>query len=227
MTRRLGVFGGTFDPVHFGHLDAAAAARSALALDEVLFVPSSRPPHRPLEPHASEYHRFALLSLAISGIPGYRASETELQRGGASYTADTLRQLNAAGWAPWQLFFIIGADAVAEIATWRAFPEVMDAASFAVVARPGTTTTAALSRTPALRPRIRSASSLPAPEGQTGVFVIEAATRQVSSTMIRERLAEGRRIDDLTPPAVAWHIVAHRLYNTEDDLHGENTSTQR
>jgi len=222
MTRRLGVFGGTFDPVHHGHLDAAAAARSALSLEEILFVPSKDPPHRSLAPHATASHRFALVALAISGLAGYRVSDAELLRHGRSYTVDTLRQLHAAGWAPWQIFFIIGADAFVDIATWRQFPTVLDLAHFAVIARPGMTIEAAVASTPELRPRVHGAPASTQIEGPPGILVIEANTRDVSSTMIRERLAAGHQIDDLVPSAVARHIVAHHLYETEDNLHGQD-----
>ena len=103
------------------------AARSALALNEIRFVPSKDPPHRSRVPHATAFQRFALTALAINGLDGYRLSEAELVRDGRSYTSDTLRQLHAAGWAPRQLFFILGADAFAEIATWREYPAVLDA----------------------------------------------------------------------------------------------------
>jgi nicotinate-nucleotide adenylyltransferase len=222
MTRRLGVLGGTFDPVHFGHLDAADAARSALALHDVLFVPSHDPPHRPVDPHATAFQRFALVALAINGIDGYRVSDVELLRDGSSYTSETLRALHAAGWAPSQLFFILGADAFAEIATWHEFPTVLDGAHFAVIARPGMTVETALARTPDLRSRVRPASADPDGGGRTGIFVIEASTRDVSSTSIRGRLAARQPIDDLVPSAVARHIVAHHLYRTEDDLHGRD-----
>jgi nicotinate-nucleotide adenylyltransferase len=221
MRRRLGVFGGTFDPVHHGHLDAAAAARAVLALDEVRFVPSKDPPHRPLVPHATVFHRFALLSLAISGKDGYRVSDAELRREGRSYTVDTLRQLHDEGWAPWQIFFIIGADAFAEIATWREFPGVLDAAHFAVIARPGTTPAAALARTPELAARLLTTPLTSAERPQPGILVVQADTRDVSSTVIRARLAAGSPIDDLVPVAVARHILDHHLY-TDDILHGEN-----
>ena len=225
MTRRLGVLGGTFDPVHFGHLDAAGAARAALGFDDLLFVPSHDPPHRPANPHATAFHRFALVALAISGIDGYRASDLELRREGSSYTADTLRALHAAGWAPAQIFFILGADAFAEIATWHEFPAVLDGAHFAIIARPGVTIDAALARTPGLRSRTRPASAPPDAAGRTGIFLVEAATRDVSSTLVRRRLAAGQPLDDLVPSAVARHIAAHHLY-TEDDLHGHDEDTQ-
>ena len=218
MSRRLGVLGGTFDPVHVGHLDAAAAARSAFSLDEVVFVPSNDPPHRRVDPHVSAFHRLALVALAINGIEGYRVSDVELLRNGRSYTSDTLRVLHRAGWAPVQIFFILGADAFAEIATWHEFPAVLDSAHFAVIARPGTTIDAALARTPSLRPRARPASRHADAGGRTSIFLVEAATRDVSSTVIRRRLAARQPIDDLVPPAAARHIAAHHLY-TDDDLH--------
>jgi nicotinate-nucleotide adenylyltransferase len=229
---RLGVLGGTFDPVHFGHLDAATAARAALELDEILFIPSHDPPHRPVDPHATAFQRFALVALAIDGLAGYRVSDEELRRPGNSYTSDTLRALHAAGWTALQIFFILGADAFAEIATWHEFPAVLDAAHFVVIARPGTSIEASLSRTPALRSRVRQASDGAFEQRHTSVFLIEAATRDVSSTMIRARLAAGQSIGDLVPPPVARHIAAHHLYarsvrlqpdpGAEDGLHGHH-----
>ena len=221
------MFGGTFDPVHDGHLDAASAARSALALDELLFVPSKDPPHRSIVPHAAAHHRFALVALAIDGHQGYRVSDTELMRVGRSYTVDTLRQLHGAGWAAWQLFFIIGADAFAEIATWREFTTVLDLAHFAVIARPGTTIEAAVARTPELRQRVRPMSLCLSTGHATGIFIVETTTRDVSSTLIRERLVAGRAIDDLVPSAVARYIAEHHLYKTEGDLHGQDEDSRR
>ena len=222
---RLGLLGGTFDPIHFGHLDAADAAQRALRLDEIRFIPAHDPPHRPLDPRATAFHRFALLSLALDGHPLYRASDMELRRDGPSYTTDTLRALRAEGWTPLQLFFILGADAFAEIATWREFPAVLDAAHFVVVARPGTTLDAAAARTPEIRSRIRIPDG-PAEGPGTSVFLVEAPTRDVSSTTIRARVAAGQPIDDLVPGSVARHIVAHRLYGAVGNLHGQEQRVQ-
>jgi nicotinate-nucleotide adenylyltransferase len=221
-TRRLGVLGGTFDPIHFGHLDAGDAARAALGLDEVLVLPSHDPPHRPVDPHASAFHRFALAALAIDGREGWRCSDLETARDGPSYSADTLRALHACGWPRSQIFFILGADAFAEIATWREFPAVLDLAHFAVIARSGTTLEAAASRTPALRPRMRHAAEARGQLVDPALFLVEAQTRDVSSTAIRARLAAGLPIDDLVPAAVARHILAHHLYFPVDDLHGQS-----
>jgi nicotinate-nucleotide adenylyltransferase len=219
---RLGLLGGTFDPIHFGHLDAAKAAQQALALDEIRFIPSHDPPHRPADPRASAFHRFALVALAIEGNATYRASDLELRRDGPSYTTDTLRAVRAEGRDPSQLFFILGADAFAEIATWREFPAVLDAANFVVIARPGTSLDAAAARTPSLRARLRHADGAFEKHG-TFVFLVEAQTRDVSSTAIRGRLAAGQSIDDLVPGAVARHIVAHELYGCPVRLNADPT----
>jgi nicotinate-nucleotide adenylyltransferase len=208
-TRRLGILGGTFDPIHFGHLDAADAARAALTLDEVLFIPAHDPPHRPVDPRASAFHRFALVSLAIEGIDGYRVSDMELRRDGPSYTVTTLRALHHDGWPPSQLYFVLGADAFAEIQSWYAYPEVLDCANFVVISRPGA---------PTVGRDVRS--DVEGRSGATGIYHVEARTRDVSSTTIRARLAAGESIDDLTPAAVARHIGAHQLYGAVDVRHG-------
>jgi nicotinate-nucleotide adenylyltransferase len=215
-SRRIGILGGTFDPIHFGHLDAADAARRALQLDQVLLIPSSDPPHRPADPLASGFHRFALVALAIQEHDALHVSDMELTRTGPSYTADTLRAVARQGWTPSQIYFILGSDAFAEIATWREFPAVLDAANFVVIARPGTTLEAAIARTPSLRGR----------QGKS-LFLVEARTRDVSSSTIRARLAAHQPIDDLVPAAVARHIAAHHLYGAVDDLHGQNTAISK
>jgi nicotinate-nucleotide adenylyltransferase len=235
-TGRLGILGGTFDPIHFGHLDAAAAARDAAELDEMLFIPAHDPPHRPVDPRASAFHRFALVSLAIDSIGGYRVSDMELLRAGPSYTVSTLRALHAEGWLPSQLYFVLGADAFAEIHTWYAFPGVLECANFVVISRPGApdvgrdVQSEVSGRPGALaeladsagRVRLRQgsggqAASRPA---ATGIYHVEARTRDVSSTTIRARLAAGESIDDLVPAAVARHIGAHQLYGAADVRHG-------
>jgi nicotinate-nucleotide adenylyltransferase len=177
---RVGLLGGTLDPIHVGHLDAAEAARTALGLDGIVVIPSHDPPHRSTDPHASGFHRFAMASLAVDGRAGYRVSDMELRREGRSYTALTLRDWHAAGWRPSQLFFIIGADAFAEIASWYDYPSILDACQFALVSRPGTTLDEALARTPDLGARVGA-----------NIHLVEARTAAVSSTEIRARLAAG------------------------------------
>ena len=220
--RRLGILGGTFDPIHLGHLDAGDAACAALSLDAVLLIPAHDPPHRPIDPRASVYHRFALVSLAIAGRDAYRVSDMELVRQGPSYTADTLRSLHAEGWRASQLFFILGTDAFAEIAAWYGFPSFLDLAHFVVIARPGTTIETAAARTPQLRARMCGAPyGESVADGPTRIFLVEAQTHDVSSTAIRERIVAALPIDDLVPAPVARHILKHHLYGAVDDLHGE------
>lgn len=226
-SRRLGILGGTFDPIHFGHLDAADAARLALRLDQVLLIPASDPPHRPADPMASGFHRFALVALAIEGSDTLRVSDMELIRRGPSYTADTLRAVTREGWQAWQIFFILGSDAFAEIATWREFPAVLDAAHFIVIARPGTTLDTAAARTPEVRARLRSPGQERFGASGTSIFLVEARTRDVSSSTIRARLAAQQPIDDLVPTAVARHIATHHLYGAVDDLHGQDTAISK
>jgi nicotinate-nucleotide adenylyltransferase len=212
---RTGILGGTFDPVHEGHVAAAEAARAALALDRVLLVPSHLPPHRPVGPRVSAFHRFAMVSLAVGGHPALEASDVELLASGPSFTALTLRRLHERGYRPWQLFFIIGTDAFAEIAAWYEYPAVLDLAHFVVIARPGQSFTALYDRLPGLAPRMRPAAegdSQP-DTGQPGaIFLVNAATPDVSSTAIRERAARGGSLSGLVAPDVARHIERHGLY---------------
>ena len=133
---RIGILGGTFDPVHLGHVETALAAARALALDRVLLLPSGVPPHR-RAPIASRFHRFAMTALAVTGVEPLAASDVEIGEPGPSYSYDTLARLQASGMDASQLFFITGADAFAEIATWSRYPDVLDMAHFVVISRPG------------------------------------------------------------------------------------------
>jgi nicotinate-nucleotide adenylyltransferase len=220
---RLGILGGTFDPIHVGHLDAGDTASAALGLDEIVLIPAHDQPLRVSEPRATVYHRFALAALAVEDRPDWRVSDMELVRQGRSYTEETLRALHDSGWRASQLFFILGTDAFAGIASWQGYPRVLDLAHFVVIARPGVAIAEADTRVPELRSRT---SSLPqgdgSLEGPTRIFLVHAHTRDVSSTMIRERLASGLPIDDLVPPRVARHIQKHHLYGAVDNLHGED-----
>jgi nicotinate-nucleotide adenylyltransferase len=210
--RRIGILGGTLDPIHCGHVAAAAAARDAFDLSQVFVLPSRIPPHR-THPLASPFHRFAMASLAVLGVPGLLASDDELRRDGPSYTADTLDRQHAGGQAPSQIFFITGADAFADIATWKRYPEVLDLANFVVVSRPGHEIDALQSRLPALAGRIRHTTEAAA-GARPLIFLLQAATPQVSSTMVRDRLRRGEPITGLVPALVEAHILQHALYRS-------------
>lgn len=217
---RIGILGGTLDPIHCGHMAAAVAARDAFDLSQVLVLPSRIPPHRSVQPLASPFHRFAMASLAVSGVPRFFASDDELLLEGTSYTAETLDRQHARGLEASQIFFIAGADAFADIATWKRYPEVLDLANFVVVSRPGHRIDALPSLLPALADRMRSVrrgsgqASLdtPADDAKTLIFLLEAPTPDVSSTLVRERLRHGHPVAGLVPPLVETHILHHRLY---------------
>jgi nicotinate-nucleotide adenylyltransferase len=209
---RLGILGGTLDPIHCGHLAAAAAARDAFDLTRVLVLPSRIPPHRPAQPVASPFHRFAMASLAVSGIPRLEANDDELRSEGPSYTADTLDRRHAAGAAASQIFFITGADAFAEIATWRRYPEVLDLAHFVVVTRPGHPIESLAERLPSLAGRMLPAGAAAQPSATPSIYLLHARTPDVSSTAVRERLRRGEPITGLVPPLVEAHIHQHGLY---------------
>ncbi len=213
---RLGLLGGTFDPIHRGHLDAGRVARRALGLDRVLLVPARVPPHRAAGPHASAYHRFAMAVLAAQDAEGFEVSDIELASPGPSYTARTLREFQRLGLCPSQMFFVAGVDAFADIATWHDYPELLDLAHWVVVARPGHAIDGLSVRLPEVVDRFeRLAPDAAPPRGPgagTRVWLVEATTTDVSSTELRRRIRANEPFDDLAPFAVARHIRHHGLY---------------
>jgi nicotinate-nucleotide adenylyltransferase len=230
---RIGILGGTLDPIHFGHLDTALAAREALALDRVVIVPARIPPHRTQQPVASPFHRFAMTALAVNGVEGLSASDIELSSPGPSYTADTLERIRTTlGLTASQIFFITGADAFADIETWKRYPEVLDLAEFVAVSRPGVPVAALRQQLPALKDRMRlplRRSDLRTRGGRTSIFLVDAPTSDVSSTEIRQRLLAGLPVNGFVPTAIEHHIQQHGLYGrrpvinpTADHLHGQN-----
>jgi nicotinate-nucleotide adenylyltransferase len=214
----IGLLGGTFDPVHVGHVAVAEACLGALGLERVLLVPASIPPHRPA-PRVSIYHRFAMVALAAMSAESLMASDIEVEAADPSYTAVLLDRMRSLGHAPSQLVFITGADAFAEIATWHDYPAVLDRAHFAVVSRPGYDAGSLRRSLPELAARFIDVPSRPleqplrAPDAHpTAIFLIEAETPDVSSTLVRERAGNGGWLHDLVPGAVAEYILRHRLY---------------
>jgi nicotinate-nucleotide adenylyltransferase len=209
--RRIGILGGTFDPIHCGHFDVADAAERTLELTRIFVVTSNVPPHRP-QPQTSAFHRFAMVSIAVLDRPGWRAADLELRSDAPSYTAFTLAKFHDRGFLPTELFFILGADAFAEIGSWRDYPHILESANFAVVSRPGFRATDMRSRLPALARRMAApetrARALPL------IFLIDEPTTDVSSTAIRQRIAAGEPIGGLVPPRVQQHIEQHGLYTS-------------
>ena len=192
VTLRLGIFGGTFDPPHVGHLVTAVNVRHALGLDRVLLVVANRPWQKVgTRPISQAEDRLALVEAAVRGVEGLEASSLEIERGGESYTADTLREL-AERHPGAELFLVLGADAAAGLDTWERADEVRALASVVVVDRPGSEPAAV-------------------PEGWTCTHV-EVPRLEVSSTELRERAANGRPLEFLVPDTVISCLRERQLY---------------
>lgn len=211
--RRVGILGGTFDPIHWGHLDVADAAVHELKLRRLFVITSNVPPHRP-QPLASAYHRFAMVSIAVLDRPDWRAADLELRHDTPSFTSRTLDLFHERGYVSSELFFVIGADAFTEIDTWRDYPRILDAAHFAVVSRPGFSVKDLPRRLPRLTDRMARPPIDEVAQIDPLIILIDAPTADVSSTAIRQRLAEGESIAGLVPPHVQQHIERHGLYSS-------------
>lgn len=189
---RIGLFGGTFDPVHNAHLDIARAARDQADLDKLLFVVAARPPHKSAGPHATPEERFAMVQLAIAGEPKFEASRVELERQGASYTADTLQTL-ARQYPSAEFYLILGADSAEEFPQWRNTEAIRARAKLLIVPRPGHDT---------VPPVI-------APDAHLLTF----DTTPLSSTEVRNRIDAGAPLRGLVPDAVEAYIHKRALYS--------------
>ena len=187
--QRVGVFGGTFDPVHVGHVVVAAEVRSRLGLDRVLVVPAGDPWQKRGRVIASARDRLALVELAVAEVDGVEASAVEVDREGASVTADTLEALLGPGH---ELFLVLGADAVANMGTWRRLEETRDLATVVVVEREG--------------------EHAQPPGTGWRVEHVGIPRLDISSTDLRARLTAGRPVDGMIPPAVVHAIHARGLY---------------
>jgi nicotinate-nucleotide adenylyltransferase len=219
---RIGILGGTLDPIHLGHVEAARAAQRALALNPILVMPARMPPHRQQRPSVSMFHRFAMAALAVDGLENVLVSDDELCSDGPSYTALTLERLMSRGLHRLQTFFITGADAFAEIEAWHRYPEVLDLAHFVVVSRPGAPVAALADRLPRLRERFRDAAAGEPPAAGPWVFLVDAPTPDVSSTEIRRRIRAGESVSGLVPVPVERYLQRHGLYSgtpTSDQNH--------
>ena len=196
--QRLGIMGGTFDPIHYGHLLMAEEARQAFALDEVVFVPNGRPAHKKAYLVSSPEDRFAMTGLATGSNPCFSASRIEIDRPGLSYTIDTLREFHALHPDLEALYFITGADAVLEILTWHEADKLAQECQFIAVTRPGFV----LERLP----EIVDAAFM----GR--VHFLPIPRLEISSTDIRTRVREGRSIKYLTSEPVEAYIRQQGLY---------------
>lgn len=191
---RFGVYGGTFNPLHTGHLIIAQEVYDQFALDRVFFVPSARPPHKHQAALIAPEHRYAMTAIATQDDLRFEVSDIELQRPGPSYSIETLREFHRRYGPDCQLFFIIGADSLVEIGTWRNPDELFALCSVVVVPRPGVD--------------LRQA----APSWRDRALVVQSLQVDISSTDIRRRIEAGRSIRYLVPAGVEQYIREHRLY---------------
>jgi nicotinate-nucleotide adenylyltransferase len=193
----IGILGGTFDPVHNGHLAAARQLRGAANLDQVWLMPNANPPHRTAAPVASAEDRMRMVELAVAGLDGLVPSRIEVDRGGISYTIDTIRQL-ARDFPRQRFAFLLGSDAALQIRSWRDAEALLDEASFVIFNRPETT----------LAPQtLHELGFAPARSR-----IVHLDTPAIAAHQVRDRLARRAPIDDLVPAPVADYIRTHDLY---------------
>lgn len=199
---RLGIFGGTFNPVHMGHLITAQCALESFELSRVLFVPCSKPPHKPDTGLLAAEHRLAMLTAALEGDPRFEVCDVELRRGGVSYAVDTVAELR--GMYPGdELCFILGADMLAELSAWKDVYSLLSQCRFVTLSRPGSPLAGIEPGAMGLDP--------PWPER----LLAETAPGKligISSSDIRHRIAEGLSVRYLVPDAVEMYIAEHGLY---------------
>ncbi|GMV95430.1 MAG: putative nicotinate-nucleotide adenylyltransferase [Candidatus Hydrogenedentota bacterium] len=191
--QRIGVFGGTFDPIHNAHLDIGRAAVAQAGLDRLLFVVAGEPPHKRDATFAPAEDRYRLVEAALEGEAHMEASRIELDRSGPSYTTDTLSQLHEQ-YPEADLFLVLGMDALIDLPRWRHPKRILDLAELLVVPRPG---------------------EWEIPDAVKGRFhMLEFARTDISSTEVRRRIADGESLEGLVPPAVANLIVESGVYRS-------------
>ncbi len=218
MTRRVGLLGGTFDPIHMGHLHAAEVAARRFALDPVLVIPSYAPPHKAGRAVAPAEDRFRMVELACAGRPGFLPSRIEVEARGTSYSIITLEKVRRL-FPSARPFFIVGADAFREIETWRDYERVLEECRWIVTDRPGSRLADILSilegRFGERLRELRAGEDASEEVVESGwIFLVPVGALDVSATEIRRRVREGESIAGLVPEAVADYIRERGLYRS-------------
>lgn len=206
MAERIGVFGGSFNPVHIGHLIVAQDALERMGLNRVIFLPAAQPPHKTTQPIAPAVARLEMLRLALGDDPRFEVSSEEIDRGGISFTVDTLRRLRER-YIGAELYFLIGGDTLLELHTWREIETVLQLAHIVTMGRPGISMDEINSKT------LRLPDPWPA---RLAANIVIGHRVDVSSTDIRVRCSRGRSIRYLVPAAVERYIATHRMYSSQE-----------
>jgi nicotinate-nucleotide adenylyltransferase len=210
--RSLGILGGTFNPPHLGHLAVARHARSELGLERVLLVPTHTTPHKADVEDARDpgpAHRLRMCRLAVEGIEGVSACAVEIDRGGLSYTVDTLTSLHASH-PHAQLTFIVGADTASTLGSWREPQQLLELARLAIAARAGAARERVLHALAGLH--LADGAGGERRTAADGVRFLQMPAIEVSSSLVRHRVADGDAVEELVGPAVARYIAEHGLY---------------
>ena len=198
---RIGVFGGTFDPIHLGHLAVAEGALQYLSLDGVIFIPAGRPWMKEGVYLAEGEHRLAMVQLAVEGLPGFSTSDMEMRREGLTYTVDTLREMDHASQGINEVYLILGADAYSSFELWKEPAEILSLSTLAVASRPG--------------------GPEPGFEKLDGLFIgsrgralaLPVEQLDISGSNIRDRVCRGLPLDGYVPQTVERYIHEHGLYS--------------
>ncbi len=223
---RLGLLGGSFNPIHRCHLSIAQSARRLLQLDQVLFIPTGDPPHKQPGTLASAQHRYHMVQLAIQDQPAFALTDIEIRRSGKSYSIDTVRALQAEYGPDTELFFIIGLDAFLDLPSWKEAPQILALCHFVVISRPSATFLAVASmplfseirqdRLSELDAGKLERTDMPLRNGRTVTFV-RLPPCESSASDIRARVAAGRPLANLLPPLVESYILREGLYREDSE----------
>ena len=197
---KIGIMGGTFDPIHLGHLATAEAVRESFALDEILFIPAARPPHKLGKLVTDEQHRLAMTTLATQSNKFFRVSDMELKRKGLSYTLDTMNELHKFFGRSTELFFIIGADSLADLSKWHAARELVEKCHFIATTRQGVDV------------NFSAVESFFGSAAREHIHRVTTLGLEISSTDIRDKVRCGRSIKYLVPEVVENYILREGLY---------------
>ena len=211
---RLGLLGGTFDPIHLGHLELAKTALHVARLDAIYFVTSVNPPHKSEKTQANFLDRHAMVALALKGDSRLIPSSVEFDREGKSYSIDTVLQLKHLSGGIAEIFFLIGLDAFIELPTWKEYQRFSELCSFIVFGRPGYPENLTQDLPEALRPKPIGSREKTArlAEADRGFFLLKDFSNPLSSTEIRSAIRAGRSIRETVPPDVEEYILKTKLY---------------